>query len=116
MTASIFHLNTIRGKNSTDPILLAEDERKYLQDVLATLPDGKGAEAICDNLVECELRMISQTAQTRAGLVAQIDLLKSWIEEDGSPSRDANLAAAAMVMAGIYEWAGGIFDAREARS
>ena len=116
MTASILYLNPIRGKSATDPVLSAEGERKYLQEVLATLPDGDEADAICDKLVECELRIISQTAQTCAGLIAQIDLLKSWIEEDESPSRDANLAAAATLMAGIFEWASGTLDAREARS
>jgi hypothetical protein len=82
----------------------------------ATLPDGDEAEAICDKLVECELRIISQTARTRAGLIAQINLLKSWIEEDESTSRDVNLAAAATLMAGIFEWASGTLGTREPRS
>ncbi len=116
MTASIVSLHPIRGKGATDPVLSAEDERKYLQEVLATLPDGDEAEAICDKLVECELRIISQTARTRAGLIAQINLLKSWIEEDESTSRDVNLAAAATLMAGIFEWASGTLGTREPRS
>jgi hypothetical protein len=116
MTASIFHLYPIREKSATDPILSAEEERKSLQELLANLPNGDEAADIYDRLIECELRIISQTAQTRAGLIIQITLLKSWIEGDGSSSRDADLAAAAVVMAGIYQWAGGTLDARGARS
>jgi hypothetical protein len=116
MTASILYLHPIRGKSATDPVLSAEEERKYLHKVLANLPDGDEADGIYDQLVECELRIISQTARTRAGLIVQISLLKSWIEEGGSPSRDANLAAAAVVMAGIFEWTGGTLDTKGARS
>ncbi len=116
MTASISYLHPLREKSATDPVLSAEEERKYLQKLLASLPDGVGAAEIYDRVIECEIRIISQTAQTRAGLIIQINLLKSWIEGDGSPSCDANLAAAAVVTAGVYQWASGTLDTRKACS
>jgi hypothetical protein len=116
MTASVSNLNPIHEKSVTDPVLSAEEERKYLQKLLANLPEGDEAAVIYDRLIECEIRIISQTAQTRAGLIIQINLLKSWIEGDGSPSCDANLAAAAVVTAGVYQWASGTLDTRKARS
>src|SRR6476646_3156137 len=102
MTAEIIYLHQ---KQNNDPELSAYEEIKSLKMMLSSLPEGDEADAIICRISECELRIISQQAQSHSGLVAHLELLRSWGDKGVAPSRSLIVAGGTLLAIFIRDWA-----------